>query len=228
MERERPDQRRDHPRVCGEKAKLAGCGNFLGGSPPRMRGKVNPCAGTLRRAGITPAYAGKSVKHSFIAAWFQDHPRVCGEKNSTDVNENAAQGSPPRMRGKDVLTVCFALELGITPAYAGKRTRHGAWRAAHRDHPRVCGEKPPRVAKHGAASGSPPRMRGKAAKCLLSPVSGRITPAYAGKSGILTLRIERSRDHPRVCGEKSITRDWTMTPSGSPPRMRGKASSAVW
>ena len=32
-------------------------------------------------------------------------------------------------------------------------------------------------------------------------------------------------DHPRVCGEKNTMRVWTITQSGSPPRMRGKGLS---
>ena len=52
--------RRDHPRLCGEKAVVAvGIDTDLG-SPPPMRGKgvVIVCVITISR--ITPAYAGKS------------------------------------------------------------------------------------------------------------------------------------------------------------------------
>ena len=49
----------DHPRVCGEKIDhMAQYGPVLG-SPPRMRGKVAVVRSKLKRAGITPAYAGK-------------------------------------------------------------------------------------------------------------------------------------------------------------------------
>ena len=34
-----------------------------------------------------------------------------------------------------------ATEMGITPAYAGKRVKRSACRVTLRDHPRVCGEK---------------------------------------------------------------------------------------
>ena len=50
----------------------------------------------------------------------------------------------------------------------------------------------------------------------------RITPAYAGKSGLSSKNILQVKDHPRVCGEKvNIGRD-NNAPRGSPPRMRGK------
>ena len=54
------NQRRDHPRLCGEKMVFcAGVGCWWG-SPPPMRGKVLPMPASVRRTGITPAYAGKS------------------------------------------------------------------------------------------------------------------------------------------------------------------------
>ena len=70
----------DHPRVCGEK-RLGGWA--LGkkpGSPPRMRGKVAGLCGHAGGHGITPAYAGKSLKSEIRNLQDQDHPRVCGEK----------------------------------------------------------------------------------------------------------------------------------------------------
>ena len=52
----------DHPRVCGEKARRGDGLNLILGSPPRMRGKVQNFKVTGREFGVTPAYAGKSVK----------------------------------------------------------------------------------------------------------------------------------------------------------------------
>ena len=56
--------RRDHPRVCGEKVRLACPGGVGRGSPPRMRGKDLTFSGHFGRLGITPAYAGKRLKRS--------------------------------------------------------------------------------------------------------------------------------------------------------------------
>ena len=58
--------RRDHPRVCGEKPDFSGLPPFLQGSPPRMRGKAFRPAVIARWYGITPAYAGKSA---FCSIW---------------------------------------------------------------------------------------------------------------------------------------------------------------
>ena len=73
-------------------------------------------------------------------------------------------------------------ELGITPAYAGKRNLGNPCRKQQKDHPRLCGEKPPCPASALAVHG--------------------ITPAYAGKRQISSCPPETVQDHPRLCGEK--------------------------
>ena len=50
------------------------------GSPPRMRGKVSGQRRFYGKAGITPAYAGKSKPYVCARKGVKDHPRVCGEK----------------------------------------------------------------------------------------------------------------------------------------------------
>ena len=70
----------DHPRVCGEKPTTRSTGPGRPGSPPRMRGKGTYQVRYLARAGITPAYAGKSRGQSRNCTNVKDHPRVCGEK----------------------------------------------------------------------------------------------------------------------------------------------------
>ena len=73
---------------------------FLSGSPPPMRGKDLWNVHRPPRPGITPAYAGKSVRGDPRRLLSRDHPRLCGEKERiTDSPEGI---------------------LRITPAYAGK------------------------------------------------------------------------------------------------------------
>ena len=50
------------------------------GSPPRGRGKVYRTGKQSVRAGITPAWAGKSSFRRHIDRASEDHPRVGGEK----------------------------------------------------------------------------------------------------------------------------------------------------
>ena len=118
------------------------------GSPPRMRGKVCGQVFVNYGTGITPAYAGKRTSADRAHLPGRDHPRVCGEKCYLLILRGRREGSPPRMRGKELAVVPIAVQLGITPAYAGKRkTRNGA-HGTPRDHPRVCGEKTKKIPSH--------------------------------------------------------------------------------
>ena len=152
---------RDHPRVCGEKCAPTAQQNTATGSPPRMRGKAGQIQSQTPELGITPAYAGKSLRLCILSRLLQDHPRVCGEKKNVRLTKNSLAGSPPRMRGKVVCNETGKGGQGITPAYAGKREEYLVQVTGSEDHPRVCGEKINNLAHFKQALGSPPRMRGK-------------------------------------------------------------------
>ena len=121
--RNRPARYLDHPRVCGEKRALSRSCAACGGSPPRMRGKVTKYVCKPQGVGITPAYAGKSAHRVRRSDSMRDHPRVCGEKCHSLFFMASVLGSPPRMRGKGPAKRSPWRQLGITPAYAGKRLK---------------------------------------------------------------------------------------------------------
>ena len=172
-------------------------------SPPRMRGKVARTVKGITVLGITPAYAGKRRLCVVAAHLGRDHPRVCGEKRDFSRLPPFLQGSPPRMRGKGFESGVSSIQRGITPAYAGK-SRPYIWVLVRlRDHPRVCGEKNHIRIGDLLRTGSPPRMRGKEVSKRLNSTKRRITPAYAGKRVSIRQAVVNSRDHPRVCGEKT-------------------------
>ena len=107
--------------MCGEKYYVTVGKADHEGSPPRMRGKVRAAPLGAGDAGITPAYAGKSIQTFQFVQYHRDHPRVCGEKLSISSAHISQTGSPPRMRGKVRLAFSAAPSCRITPAYAGKR-----------------------------------------------------------------------------------------------------------
>ena len=173
---------------------------------------------------ITPAYAGKRHEPLFRRRAFWDHPRVCGEKSHFRCAAASCEGSPPRMRGKEPICISMFCRFGITPAYAGKRGRSQANMGRCEDHPRVCGEKAATFRAVWVPRGSPPRMRGKDAGCLVHHEKHRITPAYARKRAAASFHPGTIQDHPRVCGEKLDALVMAVFFAGSPPRMRGKVS----
>ena len=143
----RRTEKRDHPRVCGEKAVCSAVARQRLGSPPRMRGKASCVWIFARLIGITPAYAGKRAGLSGLALPDGDHPRVCGEKAAYFRAVWVPKGSPPRMRGKAPVQSASHPSARITPAYAGKRYPYQYAEYCIGDHPRVCGEKSSRVFK---------------------------------------------------------------------------------
>ena len=147
-----------------------------------------------------------AIRTNSLKSGFKDGiPRLCGEKCLRTFTVLGLQGSPPPMRGKAFAKSRRNFVAGITPAYAGKSTATDTPRKTHRDHPRLCGEKPVDCTMISDSAGSPPPMRGKAFHTKNSLLLIRITPAYAGKSLGVVPNDQRCWDHPRLCGEKLRT-----------------------
>ena len=151
---------------------------------------------------ITPAYAGKRSCARCGILIFRDHPRLCGEKIVLHWEKSITIGSPPPMRGKARKFHFTTSSSGITPAYAGKRSKFPSDYNDARDHPRLCGEKHNARTNRTGHVGSPPPMRGKVEWTGETATVNGITPAYAGKSTWFRLALGDNEDHPRLCGEK--------------------------
>ena len=132
---------RDHPRIRGEKSSSRKKIPILLGSPPHTRGKVCIAIIVYYIVRITPAYAGKRTIHAHRKGVYQDHPRIRGEKASTLCYTYKIVGSPPHTRGKVSFFITCIDFFRITPAYAGKSLGCPGLDTAHRDHPRIRGEK---------------------------------------------------------------------------------------
>ena len=168
--------------------------------------------------GITPAWAGKSSLPCSRGCSSKDHPRIGGERRMS----SCRVGSPPHRRGKGGSRRIVCAQIGITPAWAGKRNWAIGSRLLNWDHPRVGGEKGSYRWVIKSVKGSPPRGRGKdKAEHLVQHHIG-ITPAWAGKSSPAACSAPLRTDHPRMGGEKSFSISSTYCATGSPPHGRGK------
>ena len=151
-----------------------------------------------------------------------DHPRACGENPAMSMRLSSEPGSPPRMRGKPFTSFPAVLSERITPAHAGKTLLLSIPNISDTDHPRACGENPHGNGVNVWGGGSPPRMRGKHISTSDDLFVRRITPAHAGKTLPRSSAAFSRSDHPRACGENSVSAIHASPVRGSPPRMRGK------
>ena len=87
------------------------------------------------------------------------------------------------------------------------------------------GEKPLRYGTSYHGRGSPPHGRGKVQKLANGETGIRITPAWAGKSWIVSCFQFDARDHPRMGGEKAFQSKTNRQNMGSPPHGRGKGQA---
>ena len=133
-------QCRDHPRRCGENYFLSVYVIGLSGSPPQVRGKLYRPYNKVASIRITPAGAGKTSAPMPSGSPGQDHPRRCGENVCGNPCCCGIPGSPPQVRGKHCAFVRTPIDVGITPAGAGKTTFIKLIIVRHKDHPRRCGE----------------------------------------------------------------------------------------
>ena len=70
--------------------------------------------------------------------------------------------------------------------------------------------------------GSSPRGRGKPTHAIRVSLNSRLIPAWAGKTGILSVASCGKPAHPRVGGENRALREGLLRLGGSSPRGRGK------
>ena len=170
------------------------------------------------------------------------HPRVCGERVTSNSDIATKNGSSPRLRGTRIGAERGEPRRRFIPAFAGNAKLLSCPPASSPVHPRVCGERywsSPWMVGRG---GSSPRLRGTPATVLYARlryavhprVCGerdrgfssaalvmRFIPAFAGNARASAPRICTTPVHPRVCGERTLHADELAICGGSSPRLRG-------
>ena len=161
------------------------------------------------------------MRYGFLFALFKrSHDHLRGFLIAAWAGDKIAEFSFPEISFHFPLRPWFFF---VSPAYAGKSAILWLSTPASWDHPRVCGEKKVWYGVEDIASGSPPRMRGKAVWPVLQPLPAGITPAYAGKRCKAPLGSLYTRDHPRVCGEKPVLFSVLRVDAGITPAYAGKS-----
>ena len=151
----------------------------------------------------------------------RDHPRACGEHVLSASWTRLTRGSSPRLRGTFADLPHAVPDCGIIPALAGNIVGRLTSRLITRDHPRACGEHHTIDTITADAEGSSPRLRGTLRHWDCSSSCSRIIPALAGNIASYWPARLGARDHPRACGEHSVSRITIPSCAGSSPRLRG-------
>ena len=171
-------------------------------------------------SGITPAYAGTTLRSSASCRSAWDHPRIRGNHWISPSTRRRPAGSPPHTREPRQDRGRGDRVAGITPAYAGT-TGSSAFRGVGLwDHPRIRGNHLHVLHQVLRHPGSPPHTREPLIEGVLREIIPRITPAYAGTTCSRDSFFKRGGDHPRIRGNHRNFCLCHASPPGSPPHTR--------
>ena len=130
-------------------------------------------------------------------------------------------GSSPLVRGALGRVHHLPGLLGIIPARAGSTVLHAPGGLVGQDHPRSCGEHDSDNHQTGLGRGSSPLVRGARLWHRCSVRQLGIIPARAGSTSRSSLPLPSAWDHPRSCGEHSVSCGPLEALPGSSPLVRG-------
>ena len=114
----------------------------------------------------------------------------------------------------------FIFSIRITPACAGSTVQLLVCPATHEDHPRMCGKYFKKDDTRYVFKGSPPHVREVLQNVNNNNIWKGITPACAGSTFFLLVKLCILQDHPRMCGKYSLKRAKANIQLGSPPHVR--------
>ena len=213
---------REHPRGCGDDHRYTGAVVSRMGTPPRMRGRQGRPGPEPGRPRNTPADAGTTADELWTLDDAEEHPRGCGDDHNPVSIGMQAMGTPPRMRGRPRSSVRLPVRWRNTPADAGTTFGAPTTTRTTAEHPRGCGDDSVPNSVNALSIGTPPRMRGRRQPSWRHWPRPRNTPADAGTTRGRQGRHPAGPEHPRGCGDDTITVDSSDTVNGTPPRMRGR------
>ena len=196
-----PAIRKKHPRLRGEDLQVFPFSIKSLETPPLTRGR--------RRLSRKREPAVKK------------HPRLRGEDGRREQVAHLVLETPPLTRGRRECASFPRVQLGNTPAYAGKTARKRKRSPDTWKHPRLRGEDLFSLPRRFFLQETPPLTRGR--RYIIGPLGSRQrnTPAYAGK----TLQCPRTRStsqetppltrgRPRLLDQETLARRNTPAYAG--------------
>ena len=217
-----PPRRTDHPRSRGENKEMNGFVKVMTGPPPLARGERGRLRIHRRRCRTTPARAGRTDGGAMMESAEADHPRSRGENGAGVPASRAARGPPPPARGEPLRGQRPIRTERTTPARAGRTPRCPSPASPPPDHPRSRGENSSSDTTISLRDGPPPLARGEPLTRRGHRLTGRTTPARAGRTGSSAARRRNCPDHPRSRGENPEMPRPRANAAGPPPLARGE------
>ena len=192
------------------------------GRPPRGRGRLDEPGPDTVLHRTTPARAGTTRARGPQPRPTPDDPRAGGDDDTVAWASLQSAGRPPRGRGRpDRRRRCGATG-GTTPARAGTTFSSRAGSVKNPDDPRAGGDDRWPSAIHTSGSGRPPRGRGRRQEPYVVLLQKGTTPARAGTTTCIGRSARRGQDDPRAGGDDGLQPSGNTSPSGRPPRGRGR------
>lgn len=181
---------------------------------------------TLRSSSMVWRVKRPMAMNGLVIVFIPETMRRAGMESPSPAREQQGRGygkSPLHARGRAPIGVAIGQGHGITPACAGKSAVAGEQIG------RVDGITPACAGKNVAMERGtempkelPPHARGRAGLSTPPRRNNGITPACAGKSRLERSQYAQNQNHPRMRGEESVARVFTMASRESPPHARGR------
>jgi hypothetical protein len=215
-------RRRNTPGSAGEDAGGPEVPRNVVGTPPGRRGRRRPPSGSAGTWRSPLASAGRTTVPGRGGRSPAEHLCVGGEDPVGLVSTNQRIGAPPRWRGGQLLDPGLSTPPRNTPASAGRTGGRACRRSRSPEHPHVGGEDADARPVNVPVGGTPPRRRGGPSLSVPVRLSGRNTPASAGKMRTRRRGGGPSSEHSRVSREGGLLPLEWLLGDGSPPRRRGR------
>src|SRR5262245_57786418 len=134
----------------------------------------------------------------------------------------SAPGSPPRVWGRRLPFEESRPHIRFTPTRVGTTAPRASFAPLVPVHPHACGDDSLSVSPIVFGRGSPPRVWGRHRRLDFLSRPGRFTPTRVGTTYTPNASPIIAPVHPHACGDDFPGRNWSLSASGSPPRVWGR------
>ena len=197
------------------------------GSSPHTRGTRIDADRYRPNTRFIPAYAGNAPRMPRRPTRSPVHPRIRGERKTSDLCKQHPDGSSPHTRGTLHRNVRNLVGRRFIPAYAGNASSACGQRSCSPVHPRIRGERLNQPHASARRYGSSPHTRGTLLESTTRLKQNRFIPAYAGNAARGIWSGPCWPVHPRIRGERTPWDSCCWAVVGSSPHTRGTHSQAA-